>query len=266
MMWNDETPRARESDSGEIIWGIVILAITGGITLGTYVYAAQGGTYWVTWGGLIFGAWKVLRGWVKASLGWRVLGIIIVVAMVVAGLLVFRNSQSLGSFYNSVELGDCLDQDGLKVDCNGRERYQVQSVQLYGDEMRYPGTAKFEADGDSCAPSSRGYYFHPTRLSWDEGDRSLLCVEDVQLSPDDFFNSFQVGDCLNALGYEMGCGPTAAFEVMHVKSYPPTMIYPGDRQLDLDAESCPRLARSFFSPTRETWSEGDRSLVCVRQR
>lgn len=265
-MWNDDTPPIRQSDNGELIWGIVILAITGGITLGTYLAAAPGGTYWVTWGGLIFGGWKVLRGWVKASPGWRVLGIVIVVLMVVGGIYVFQASRDISNLYNSVNIGDCLDLDGREVDCNGSERYRVESVTLYSDDMGYPGVTKFETDADTCAPSFRGYFFHPSRLSWDEGDRSLLCVEDIDISPDDFFNSFEIGDCLDVEGIAVECGPFAAYEVLQVKSYPPNMTFPGDRQLDLDARFCPELASSFFAPTSETWSEGDRSLVCVRPR
>ena len=39
-----------ESGRNEMIWGIVILAVAGGITLGTYIAAASGGTYWIAWG------------------------------------------------------------------------------------------------------------------------------------------------------------------------------------------------------------------------
>ena len=265
-MWNDDKPPIRESNNGELIWGIVILAITGVITLGTYVSAAPGGTYWVTWGRLIIGAWKVLRGWVKASAGWRVLGIVIVVLMVVGGIYVFQGSRDLSNLYNSVKIGDCLDLDSREVECNGSEKYKVDSVRLYSDDMAHPGVSKFESDADTCEPSYRGYFFHPTRLSWDDGDRSLLCVQDVLISPYDYFNSLEVGDCLDVEGEVVECGLSAAYEVLSVKFYPTNMTFPGDRQLDLDAEFCPSRASSFFAPTSETWSEGDRSLVYIRPR
>ena len=64
----------------------------------------------VLWGGVIVGAIKFLRGWIKASAKWRLIGTIAGIAIVIGGMMAFRAAPDI---YNSAQVGDCVDSDGL---------------------------------------------------------------------------------------------------------------------------------------------------------
>ena len=104
--------------SAEVMWGIVILVVAGGITLITYVAATPGGTYFLAYGAIIWGAYKVLRGLGSASVFWRIVGLATMAAMVVVGVLVFQDSRNLSDLYNSTHVGECVDLDGLATECD----------------------------------------------------------------------------------------------------------------------------------------------------
>ncbi len=159
----------------DIIWGIVILAVAGGITLGTYIAAAPGSTYLIAFGPMIWGGFKVFRGLASASNSWRVLGLATLAAVAIGSILVFQSSRDQSDYHNSVEVGDCVDQYGLPTECARPGAYEVISVKLYPDDMTFPGDAKFYADSEAC-PVPASVYFAPIRETWDEGDRLLMCV------------------------------------------------------------------------------------------
>ncbi len=252
----------QDSGRNEVLWGILILAVTGGITLGTYIAAGPGQTYWIVWGGIAWGAYKVLRGWVAASAFWRVMGALAVGAMVLGAVLVLQSD--LADPYNSAKAGDCLDKEGLTLDCDGTETYKVDWAKLYPKDMAFPGQARFDADAEVCSTSFRSYYFHPTRESWEDGDRSLLCAKNVRLDPDDHYNSFEVGDCVDEEGIAAACGGPGIYEVQSVTVYPRDMNYPGEASLEADGDACSGSFNAyFFQPTREGWEDGDRSLLCT---
>ena len=161
--------------SAEVMWGIVILVVAGGITLITYVAATPGGTYFLAYGAIIWGAYKVLRGLGSASVFWRIVGLATMAAMVVVGVLVFQDSRNLSDLYNSTHVGECVDLDGLATECDRFDAKEVMSVHLYPNDMAFPGQSKFDADSEGC-PLEAVLFFSPTRETWDGGDRSLLCV------------------------------------------------------------------------------------------
>ena len=163
-----------EEGRNEIIWGIVILAVAGGITLGTYITATPGSTYWIAWGGIIWGLYKVVRGFGNATPFWRGAGIVMVIAMAIGSLLAFQGSRDLSDFYNSLEVGECVDRDGLVSECAGAA-YEVLSVSLYPDDMDFPSQARFDTDSEAC-PAKATETFSPTRETWDDGDRLFVCV------------------------------------------------------------------------------------------
>ena len=161
-------------DSRNVIWGIVILAVAGGITFGSYFFAAPGGTYLVLFGAIIWGVWKILRGWGTASAPWRFIGSVAVLATAAAAVLVFQDFRDNTADFNAVEVGDCLDQDGREAVCD-RAIYRVVFVRRYPDEISLPSNTRFETDSAAC-PDSTDYYFYPTPESWAAGDRSLVCT------------------------------------------------------------------------------------------
>ena len=48
--------------NNDIKWGIIWLVGGGFITLATYEAAANGGSYFVLWGAMIYGGYRVLKG------------------------------------------------------------------------------------------------------------------------------------------------------------------------------------------------------------
>jgi len=47
-----------------VIWFVIALAITGG----TWLFASEGGTYYVFWGAMIYGIYRLIRGfWYKMN-------------------------------------------------------------------------------------------------------------------------------------------------------------------------------------------------------
>lgn len=53
---------SNEGGNGEIIAGIIILIIGAALTWITYEAASAGGTYYVFWGLIIYGGYKILKG------------------------------------------------------------------------------------------------------------------------------------------------------------------------------------------------------------
>ena len=174
----------KESGRNEMLWGFAVLAVTGGITAGVYFAAAPAITYWIAWPGVAWGAYLVARGWAKASARWRLLGLLAVAAAALAAVLALLNPYDLSPSYDLVEVGDCLDQDSRAIDCDGTAAYRVESIKRYPDDLPFPGQATFAADAEVCTKTSGVYFVHPTRETWDDGDRSLLCVEDLLPNPD----------------------------------------------------------------------------------
>ena len=159
----------------KIIWGIGIVVVAGGITLVTYIAAAPGGTYWLAWGPTIWGGYMVFRGLARASNLWRALGLVTVAVVATGNILVFQDSRDEADYFNSTEIGDCLDQNGFPTGCAEPDAREVRFIKRYPDDMVFPGSERFYADSEAC-PAPAGYYYAPTQETWDQGDRLLLCV------------------------------------------------------------------------------------------
>ncbi len=178
--WPSEDFQRQREESGhnDIIWGIVIVLVAGGITLGTYVAAAPGGIFFISYGGILWGAYKILTGWVKASGTWRVIGILVAGAMVATGIMAYQRVTDQGDNNNAVEVGDCVDEYGIEASCSEADGlYVVLRIERYPSEMSFPGEARFHSGSIDC-PSQSDWYYSPTRESWDAGDRRLLCVRE----------------------------------------------------------------------------------------
>lgn len=69
----ESVPRSVEIDIGRGGWdfiiGIGVLVIAGGISYGTYASAEAGGTYWIWWGPMVYGGYRIIRGFVRAFVG-----------------------------------------------------------------------------------------------------------------------------------------------------------------------------------------------------
>ena len=116
----DRMRRAERRNDGRnsVIWGIVILAVGLAITVGTYASAAPGESYFVAWGAAAWGGFKVLSGLPNASNVWRALALVMVAAVVGASLYTFLQSRDQSTYWNAIEVGDCLTGEGLPTDCD----------------------------------------------------------------------------------------------------------------------------------------------------
>ena len=166
MFGNGESPR----DNGGIIWGIAILAIGAGVTLITYFAAKGGGTYFALWGAVIFGFLGIIRGWMQASNGWRVVALISIAVIASSGWIVLQ-----GDTFEDAKVGNCLDSEGLVVDCDGQQDYIVEEIFEFSELDSYPGQSYFDRRSENC-PASSDSFFYPSQQTWDQSDRSLLCV------------------------------------------------------------------------------------------
>lgn len=59
---------AKRLADGEMKQGIVWFVIAVVITFGSYLFASEGGTYYVFWGAMIYGIYRLIRGfWYKLN-------------------------------------------------------------------------------------------------------------------------------------------------------------------------------------------------------
>jgi len=54
--------------NNDIKWGLIWLIGCGLITLGTYEAAANGGSYFIMWGAMVYGGYRILKGLVGSVL------------------------------------------------------------------------------------------------------------------------------------------------------------------------------------------------------
>ena len=67
-MMEDES-RDEDGAANDFLWGFIWLAGGGIVTAVTYSIAAPGGTYFVFYGAMIYGGYRILKGVVKGSGG-----------------------------------------------------------------------------------------------------------------------------------------------------------------------------------------------------
>jgi hypothetical protein len=82
-------------------------------------------------------------------------------------------------YMQNAEVGDCLDNNGLLVDCGtAADTNKVISVIEIPDQAKYPGERYFEKYYSRC-PTSADWYFYPISESWDLGYRQFLCMKET---------------------------------------------------------------------------------------
>jgi len=55
----------RQAGKKDILWGFLLAAVGAGITYGTYVSAAAGESFWVLWGLILWGGFRLIRGFYR---------------------------------------------------------------------------------------------------------------------------------------------------------------------------------------------------------
>ena len=171
-----EANEQQRAGRNRMLLGFVIAMIAGGISLGTLFVSGGGGFSLLLWGAIAFGAFRFFQGWLDASVKWRLTGSISATAFVVGAIAVVQVVPSATDAYDSLQVGDCVDRESWRTDCDDTDALEILTIKRYPDEMAFPGSSTFDADVALC-PAEYNFFAYPTRGSWEVGDRTLLCLK-----------------------------------------------------------------------------------------
>jgi len=172
-----------------------------------------------------------------------------------------------------LEVGDCIvppdaTSEGTEVtrvetvDCSQPHDGEVTAV--FDVELdEYPGDAAlFDMVIQRC-PERSSTAIYPTAETWKDGDREAVCILESLFD-------LSVGDCINYPDAgeltdieRIDCAEPHDGEVVDVFDMPDG-DYPGEGGVAEYADAnCPADADFHFTPTEESWSAGDREVVCI---
>jgi hypothetical protein len=158
------------------------------------------------------------------------------------------------------------------VRCDGSDVYG-RVAQLYlveGEGADFPGDEQVIALAEStCArPAGLFTYLVPVEESWDQGDRTITCIDLVGFA-------YESGDCIAAPEQDhrvIPCESEGVFaDVIRVldlaADYTSEAPFPDQSAFDAGFdEQCAADSDYLLSPTADTWAAGDRLVVCVKTR
>ena len=167
------------------------------------------------------------------------------------------------------------------VNCSSEWQYRVLNALAVEDLYQYPGKGLFDQRAYSECDRQYTSAFFPTADSWTLGDRIVTCLqEDFGLSGidpsklDRLVNSSRLNaeECFNEapeteylLVELVSCSGEWESQVLGRFLVPLDGAYPGDQYFeDLANLECDTSADYYFHPFVETWSLGDRSVICVK--
>jgi len=180
-----------------------------------------------------------------------------------------------GKSVYDLEVGDCIvppdaTSEGIEVtrvktvDCS--EPHDGEVTAIFDVELdEYPGyAALFDMIIERC-PERSSTAIYPTQETWKEGDREAVCILEslFDLSVGDCINYPDAGELTNI--ERTDCAEPHDGEVVDVFDISDG-DYPGDDGVSQYAgENCPAEADFHFTPTEESWSAGDREVVCINE-
>jgi hypothetical protein len=190
-----------------------------------------------------------------------------------------------------LKVGDCIGNRLLPdsevseteiIECTGDWTARVISNILIEAQGSFPGDAYFGRRGFENCGRLYSNIMMPTRLSWEQGDRVLTCIQDGA-----GFDHSKVGSVINSMFLELGhcfydipesnfiqvllvsCSQKWQFRVVDVFNSSDgagSNIFPGEAFLDREAnEECPPAADNLLAPTPDSWEVGDRAIVCLKE-
>ena len=193
--------------------------------------------------------------------------------------LIIRSRLSDGECYN-----DAPETEHLLVEvvsCSGGWQYRTLNSFTVDDLDRYPGEAYFGQRAHNECDHHYTYILFPLADSWALGDRRVTCLqESFGLSGTDpaklnrlvDSGRLNAGECFNEapeteylLVELVSCSGEWESQVLGRFLVPLDGAYPGDQYFeDLANQECDTSADYYFHPFVETWSLGDRSVICVK--
>lgn len=172
-----------------------------------------------------------------------------------------------GSVFETVEIVVCSEDWQFRV---------VSSFEVEADRS-FPGDAYFVQQ--AFVRCDRRYSDHlvPTEESWEQGDRTINCLQDrygLGLEKLDRLTGTQklnAGECVNEApetNFELvelvGCASDWQLRVLGsfmLEDGP----YPGDANIAAQAEKeCDRRYGFIYPPSDESWPAGDRTVICIQ--
>lgn len=87
----------RQAGTKDLIWGVILILVGAAITWGTWAAAEAGGSYWVMWGLIAYGMFRIIRGLYRkvtsttdaaTRLRWVLGGIVLVGGIVWGGVAI----------------------------------------------------------------------------------------------------------------------------------------------------------------------------------
>ena len=199
-----------------------------------------------------------------------------------------------GAEIESVEVitGDCIDStlpEDISIEtvkivlCSGPWQYKVLDSLEVEDLTRYPGEAYFAQQAlERCARRSSAYLF-PTEDLWDSGNRAVTClqvsfglsvVDPAKLDSLVGINSLSSGECFNAATETdekmvelVDCSGPWQYRALGTIEVEDLARYPGEAYFAQQAlERCDRRYSNLLFPlVDETWSQGDRRVICLQE-
>ncbi len=95
----------RQAGTKDLIWGVILILVGAAITWGTWAAAEAGGSYWVMWGLIAYGMFRIIRGLYRkvtsttdaaTRLRWVLGGIVLVGGIVWGGVAITNMVTSPG--------------------------------------------------------------------------------------------------------------------------------------------------------------------------
>ena len=176
----------------------------------------------------------------------------------------------------------------LLVDCSSAERLVLHNITLEDSEFEGVDWMKTKAER-VCQAATEGetdQFYRPSASTWSLDDRLVVCIKKLDEGSDDDSNtgssdddsntrigttqtifSLEVDDCFTPDApdyYITQCDQAErrVLKIVVIKDGP----WPGDDALDRAANNfCPSRYDGHVDPTRGTWADGDREIVCFQQ-
>ena len=167
------------------------------------------------------------------------------------------------------------------LSCSADWEFRVLNTFTVERAGRFPGDDFFSAlAGERCDRRSSSQFL-PTDDTWLLGDRTIICLQGgFGLSATDpakldrlvSIDSLMAGECFNpapepanSLVEILSCSSEWEWQVVGIFSVPLDGAFPADSYFgDQAAQNCELSWEYYFAPTAETWSLGDRSVICAR--
>ena len=187
-----------------------------------------------------------------------------------------------------LKVGDCFNEapetDGLlveRIDCS--EAWELRVLDSFDVEGtgRYPGGSFFDQLTYGTCDKRSTTTRLPSGDTWALGDRTVICLqESFGLSATDpgkldhliGIDGLDVGDCFNeaaetehVLVERVDCSGAWESRIVAIFTDPSNDDFPGDAYFQAQATlECGPSWDYYYPPSPESWSLGDRNVVCVR--